>query len=339
MTELVPVAKVPGVPVAKVLVTRPIPAPGAAPLAAAGFDVEQQSVDAPLLAAELAGRVAGKDALLCMLSDRIDGALLDAAGPALRIVANFAVGFDNIDVRAATERGVLITNTPDVLTDATADVAWTLLLATARRVIEGDALVRQGRWVGWTPTQLLGAPVAGRTLGVFGLGKIGGAVARRAAGFGMRVLYTNRSRDEQAERDLGATYVPFDRLLGESDFLSLHAPLNDASRHVIDASALAAMKPTAIIVNTARGALIDEVALVVALRNRTIAGAGLDVFEAEPTLSAGLAELDNVVLLPHLGSATTDARAAMAQLCCDNILAAFEGRRPATLLNPEVLDR
>lgn len=323
----------------RVLVTRPLPEPGAAPLVDAGLAVEQHQVDAPLPAAELATRVEGKDALLCMLSDRIDGPLLDAAGPSLRVVANFAVGFDNIDVSAATARGVLITNTPDVLTDATADIAWTLLMAAARRVIEGDSLVRQGRWTGWTPTQLLGAPVAGRTLGVFGMGKIGRAVAARANGFGMRVLYHNRSRDEQAERELGATYVPLAELLAEADFLSLHAPLNEASRHVIDAGALASMKPSAILVNTARGPLVDEAALVEALRAGTIAAAGLDVFEAEPSLAPGLAELDNVVLLPHLGSATTDARAAMARLCCDNILAALDGRRPATLLNPEVLDR
>ena len=324
---------------ARVLVTRPLPEPGAGPLVTAGLEVEQQPVDAPLAAADLAALVAGQDALLCMLSDRIDGALLDAAGPSLRIVANFAVGFDNIDVPAATARGVLVTNTPDVLTDATADVAWTLLMAAARRVIEGDTLVRQGRWVGWTPTQLLGAPVAGRTLGIFGMGKIGRAVARRASGFGMPVRYHNRSRDEQAEQELGATYVPLDELLATSDFLSLHAPLNEGSRHVIDAAALAAMKSTAIIVNTARGPLIDEAALVDALRTGRIAAAGLDVFEAEPALAPGLAELDNVVLLPHLGSATTDARAAMAQLCCDNILAALGGGRPKTLLNPEVLDR
>jgi glyoxylate reductase len=321
-----------------VLVTRPLPDPGATPLVEAGLDVEQHTVDAPLPAGELATLVAGKDALLCMLSDRIDGALLDAAGPSLRVVANFAVGFDNIDVPAATARGVLVTNTPDVLTDATADLAWTLLMAAARRVIEGDTLVRQGRWVGWTPTQLLGAPVAGRTLGIFGMGKIGRAVATRASGFGMRVVYHNRSRDPEAERSVGASYVTLDELLAESDFLSLHAPLNEASRHVIDAAALAKMRPTAILVNTARGPLIDERALVEALRDGTIAAAGLDVFEAEPTLAPGLTELDNVVLLPHLGSATTDARAAMAQLCCDNILAVLDGRRPVTPLNPEVLD-
>ncbi len=323
----------------QVLVTRPLPDPGAAPLVAAGCEVEQHEIDAPLPADELAARVAGKHALLCTLADRIDDVLLDAAGPALRVVANFAVGFDNIDVSAATARGVLVTNTPDVLTDATADVAWTLLLAAARRVVEGDGLVRQGRWTGWTPTQLLGAPVAGRTLGVFGMGKIGCAVARRASGFGMRVLYTNRSRNEEAEAEVGATFVPFDELLAESDFLSLHAPLNDASRHVIDTAALAKMKPTAILVNTARGPLVDEAALVTALRDGTIAAAGLDVFEAEPALTPGLTELDNVVLLPHLGSATTEARAAMAQLCCDNILAVLEGRRPPTPLNPELLDR
>ncbi|HEY5155043.1 MAG TPA: NAD(P)-dependent oxidoreductase, partial [Acidimicrobiales bacterium] len=227
-------------------------------------------------------------------------------------------------------RGVVVTTTPDVLTEATADLAWALLLATARRVAEADALVRRGEWGGFSPTMLLGAPVAGQALGIVGLGAIGRAVARRASGFGMTVRYRNRHRDLDAERELGVTPASLDELLAASDFVSLHAPLNDESRHLIDAAALARMKPTAILVNTARGALVDEAALVDALRTGVIAGAGLDVFEREPELAAGLAALPNTVLLPHLGSGTTETRAAMVELACANIVEVLAGRPPVT---------
>src|SRR5690606_754178 len=212
----------------------------------------------------------------------------DAAGPGLRVVANLAVGYDNVDVAAARARGVVVTNTPDVLTEATADLTWALLLAAARRVVEGDALVRAGRWEGWSATQLLGAPIARRTLGIVGLGTIGTAVARRARGFGMTVPYTNRSANEAAEAEVGARRVGLDELLAEADVVSLHAPLNEGSRHLIDAAALARMKPSAILVNTGRGPLVDEAALVAALRDGEIAAAGLDVYEREPALAEGL---------------------------------------------------
>jgi glyoxylate reductase len=313
-----------------VLVTRPLPAPGAGPLREAGLHVVQLPADEPVPPAVLRGAVTGQSAILCLLTERIDAGVLDAAGPGLRVVANLAVGYDNIDTGAAAERGIVVTNTPDVLTEATADLAWALLLAAARRVVEGDALVRAGRWEGWSPTQLLGAPVAGRTLGIVGLGTIGTAVARRARGFGMTVLYHNRGRNERAEAELGARRVGLDELLAAADVVTLHAPLNDRSRHLIDAAALARMKPTAVLVNTARGPLVDEDALVAALRDGVIAAAGLDVYEGEPRLAEGLAGLPNVVLAPHIGSATTEARGAMVRLCCENIVAVLAGRPALT---------
>jgi glyoxylate reductase len=306
-------------------------------LTAAGYLVDQHDTDAAPARDELLTAVKGRDAILCMLTEQIDAELMDAAGPGLRVIANLAVGHDNIDLAAATDRGIVVTNTPDVLTEATADLAWALLLAASRRIVEGDAVVRRGDWTGWSPTQLIGVPVHGGILGVIGLGKIGVATARRAAGFGMRVIYHNRTRNYRGEGVAGARYVELDELLATSDIVSLHAPLNDASRHVIDAAALAAMKPTAILVNTARGALVDEAALVEALQRGTIAAAGLDVFEDEPAVHPGLLTLPNVVLLPHIGSATTAARAAMVRLCCDNIIAVLAGTRPPTALNRDVL--
>jgi len=319
----------------RVYVTRPLPAPGTSPLTEAGLVVDQQAEDRPATRDELLAHVAEADALLCMLTERIDAQAL-AAAPHLRVVANLAVGYDNVDVAAATAAGVVVTNTPDVLTEATADLTWALILAAARRAGEAERMVRDGRWAGWGPTQLLGQPVWGRTLGIVGLGKIGAAVARRGRGFGMDVVYHNRQRAPDAEADLGARHLPLDELFATADVISLHAPLNDQSRHLIDAAALARMKPTAVLVNTARGALVDEAALVDALASGSIAAAGLDVYEREPELAPGLRDLEQVVLLPHIGSATTQARGAMAELCCRNILAVLAGEPALTPLNPEV---
>jgi len=305
------------------------------PLVAAGVVVDQQDEDRPATRAELLDHLGEADALLCMLTERIDAEAL-AAAPRLRVVANLAVGYDNVDVAAATQAGVVVTNTPDVLTEATADLTWTLILAAARRAGEAERTVREGRWRGWGPSQLLGQPVWGRTLGIIGMGKIGAAVARRGRGFGMAVVYHNRRRAPQVEAELGARYVELDELFATADVISLHAPLNDESRHVIDAGALARMKPSAVLVNTARGPLVDEAALVEALATGTIAAAGLDVYEREPELAAGLRDLEQVVLLPHIGSATTEARGAMAELCCRNILAVLAGDPALTPLNPEV---
>jgi glyoxylate reductase len=313
-----------------VYVTRPLPAPGTMPLVEAGLQVAANERDQSPPRDELLRAVAGCRAVLSLLTERIDAELFDAAGSSLQVVANFAVGYDNIDLSAAAERNVVVTNTPGVLTEATADLAWALLLGAARRVGEAERLVRDHGWTGWSPTQLIGVPVHGRTLGIVGMGAIGTAVARRGSGFGMEVLYTNRSRRREAEAEVGATFVPLDELLERSDFVSLHAPATPQTRHLIDAAALSRMKPNAVLVNTARGPLIDEVALADALRSHVIAGAGLDVYEREPTIEPALLDLANVVLLPHLGSATSEARSAMAELACANIVAVLSGEPPLT---------
>jgi len=313
-----------------VFVTRPLPAPGIDLLVELGFEVRANDQDRPLQRAKLVAGVEGADALLCMLSDRIDEEVLDAA-PLLRVVSNYAVGFDNIDVAAARRRGIEVTTTPGVLTDATADLAWALLLSAARNLGAGERLVRAGEWTGWAPTQLLGEPLRHQTLGIVGMGAIGQAVARRAQGFGMNVVYFNRNQvSPEIETSLGAEFVPLDDLLRRSDFISLHAPLNDQSRHMFDARAFRLMKSTAVLVNTGRGALIDEAELVNVLREGQIAAAGLDVYEFEPKITEGLLTLDNVVLAPHLGSASTLARGDMVRLCCENIVEVLAGRPAVT---------
>ncbi len=289
---------------------------------------------------DLVASLAGFDGAITLLTDRIDAALLDA-NPQLKVVANCAVGFDNIEVAAATERGVAVLNTPDVLTDATADLAITLLLSVARRVPEGDAFMRSGAYRYWRLRQeQLGLDVFGRNLGVYGLGKIGRATVRRArGGFDMKVRYHDAFRlPAEQEEELGVEYVSFDELLATSDYLTIHAPLTDETRHAIDADAFAAMKDTAVLINTARGPIIDEAALVTALRDGQIAGAGLDVYEYEPDMVDGLAELrERVVLLPHLGSATEETRDRMARLSASGVRTLLEGGRPSNLVNPDVL--
>jgi glyoxylate reductase len=287
---------------------------------------------------ELLERVAGMNGLLSMLTDRVDGELLERAGPGLRVVANFAVGHDNLDLEACTARGVLATNTPDVVTEATADLAWALLLAAARRVAEGDRFLRAEQpWI-WGPEFFLGFEVHGQTLGVIGLGRIGQAVARRAAGFGMPVLYTARRRlDRDREAALGVAWRELDQLLAEADFVSIHTGLSPATRHLIGPERLARMKPTAVLVNTARGPIVDEAALAEALRAGQLGAAGLDVFEREPEVHPALLELDNVTIVPHLGTATLQTRVAMGMMAAENLLAALEDRRPPNLLNPEAL--
>jgi lactate dehydrogenase-like 2-hydroxyacid dehydrogenase len=303
-----------------------------------GITVDLRRDDRPLPAAELRAAVAGYDGLICLLTDRIDAEFL-AACPQLRVVANVAVGFDNIDVAAATRAGVAVTNTPRVLTDATADLAFTLLLSTARRVPEGDAFLRAGKYTHWRVKQeQMGVDVFGATLGLFGLGQIGRAVARRARGFDMTVLYHDVQRlPAEDERALGVTYVEFEDLLARSDFVSVHSPLTDTTRHRFDAAAFAAMKPSAMLINTARGPIVDEAALAAALRDGVIAGAGLDVFEREPEVDAQLLQLrERVVLLPHLGSATGTTRREMCRMAARNVRDALSGKRPENLVNPEV---
>jgi glyoxylate reductase len=288
--------------------------------------------------AELLERVAGKNGMMAMLTDRVDAELLERAGPGLRVVANFAVGYDNLDLEACTARGVLATNTPDVVTEATADLAWALLLAAARRVAEGDRFLRaETPWI-WGPEFFLGFEVHGKTLGVIGLGRIGQAVARRAAGFGMTVRYTARRRlDRDREAALGVAWRELDELLAEADFVTIHTGLSPATRHLIGPERLARMKPTAVLVNTARGPIVDEAALAEALRAGRLGAAGLDVFEREPEVHPALLELDNVTIVPHLGTATLETRVAMGMMAAENLLTALEGRRPPNLLNPEAL--
>jgi glyoxylate reductase len=320
----------------KVFVTRVIPDAGLA-LLREHADVEVWPHDRPPTAQELVDRARGKDALVTLLTEKVDAALL-AAAPTVRIVANVAVGFDNFDVPAATKAGVVLTNTPGVLDDTTADLAFALLMATARLIPQGDRLTRTGTWGGWGIMQLLGHDVHHAKLGIIGFGRIGRGVAKRAAGFGMQVSYHDAIRaSAEVERELGATYVPLEQLLAESDFISLHVPLMPETRHLLDAKAFAGMKPNAIVINTSRGPVIDEAALVKALRDGVIAGAGLDVYENEPKLAAGLAELDNVVLLPHIGSASIATRSKMAEIAARNVVAFFAGETPPTALNPEVL--
>ena len=263
------------------------------------------------------------EAAICTLMDTVDGELLSSASH-LKIVANYAVGYNNIDLAAARRHHIVVSNTPDVLTDATADLTWALLLATARRVVEGDALVRSNRWMGWTPTQHLGKEVSGKTLGIIGMGRIGRAVAQRAEGFRMAIRY----QSHHSPPAVPGVWEPraLDRLLQESDFVTLHVPLNSKTRHLIGARELSLMRPTAILINTSRGPVIDEAALAHALQSGTIAGAGLDVYEEEPTVHPLLPSLKQVVLLPHLGSATMQTRVQMGLICLDNIQAVLEGR-------------
>jgi len=288
---------------------------------------------------ELLEAVADIDALLCLLTDRIDAEVFDAA-PKLKIVANYAVGYNNIDVEEATRRGILVTNTPGVLTETTADLTWALIMAIARRVVEGDRFMRAGKFQGWAPMLLLGSDVYGKTLGIIGMGQIGQAVARRAIGFDMNILYSDVFVDlpPVAEHLLHADEVSVDELLERSDFVTLHVPLVEETYHLIGRRELELMGPNSYLINASRGPVVDEEALVEALREGVIAGAALDVFEDEPAMKPGLAELDNVVLLPHLGSATIETRTAMADLAVSNILDFFAGKRPPTPVNPEVLD-
>jgi gluconate 2-dehydrogenase len=301
------------------------------------FEVDANQSDTPLMPAQLAERLADKDGTMTVLTDRIDETLL-ARCTKLKAVCNIAVGFNNFDLKAMSAHGVLATNTPGVLDAATADFTWTLLLATARRLTEAEAWLRAGEWKGWRLKQFLGMDVQGATLGVIGMGRIGQAVARRARGFDMPVLYHNRTRlAPELERECNARHVGLDELLAQSDIVTLHTPYNTESYHLIGAPELAKMKKSAILVHAARGGVVDDAALIAALKSGTIAGAGLDVFENEPKLNPEFLKLRNVVLAPHIASATTSTRRNMAMLAARNLVAALSGERPPNLLNPEVL--
>jgi glyoxylate reductase len=289
------------------------------------FQLVQEPLDALPALLELREGLCQADVAIVTLGDRIDAETIHAA-TRLKILANYAVGYNNIDLAAARARDLIVTNTPDVLTDATADLTWALLLATARRVVEGDALIRSGQWTGWSPTQLLGAEVSSKTLGIIGMGRIGQAVARRAVGFRMPVRYHTRQYQATASLPREWEYRSLQDLLREADVVTIHVPLLPATHHLIGARELAWMRPTAFLINTARGPIVDEGALVEALKTGIIAGAGLDVYEQEPALHSGLAQLEQVVLLPHLGSATLQARTQMGLVCLENIHAVLDGR-------------
>jgi glyoxylate reductase len=311
----------------KVLVTREIPEAGLRLLE--GFDVSML-YERPPERGELLEAARGASGILATATDNIDGEVMDAAGEGLKVVANMAVGYDNIDVKAAEERGVVVTNTPGVLDETTADVAFMLMLAAARRLGEGERLLRAGRWEWWGPKQLRGLDVWGKKLGIVGMGRIGQAVARRARGFGMEVLYHNRSRKEGAEREIGARYLGLEDLLRACDFVSIHTPLTEETRHLIGERELDLMKPTAVLVNTSRGPVVDEGSLADALESGRIFAAGLDVYEEEPKVHPKLLELDNVVLAPHIGSASMETRDRMATLAAENLRAVLSGEPAKT---------
>lgn len=321
-----------------VFVTRKIPDEGLELLKKRCDVVEVGPEDRPLSQKELAEKVKNRDAILCMLNDRIDERVLRAAKRA-RGFANYAVGYDNIDVDKATELGLMVTNTPGVLTDATADLAWALLFAAARRIGEADRHTRSGKWRGWGPMQLLGVSITGATLGVIGTGRIGTNFALKSMGFGMRVLYHDLQPNKVLEREVKARRGSKNELLAKSDFVALHVPLTSKTHHLLKGEDFDRMKPTAILINTSRGPVVDEAALVGALRKRKIAAAALDVYENEPKLASGLLKLPNLVCVPHIGSATVGTRRQMAVMAAECVVAMLEGKAPRYLVNPEVLKR
>ncbi|NMA61862.1 MAG: D-glycerate dehydrogenase [Firmicutes bacterium] len=318
-----------------VFVTRKLPGNGLDKLRSL-CNVTVYPEDRNMTKGELLEIVAKQDALITMLSDPIDGEVI-TAGEKLKVIANYAVGFNNIDLASATAKGIPVVNTPDVLTNASADLAWALLMSAARRVVEGDQMTRKGEFTGWAPEMLLGVEVYGKTLGLIGAGRIGQAVAKRAMGFDMKTLYHNRNRlPLEIEQKFNLEYVDLDTLLRESDFVSLHCPLTPETKYLIDERELKLMKPTAVLINTARGPVVNEVALVKALKEGTIYSAGLDVFEDEPALKPGLAELPNVVLTPHIASAGLETRVQMVEMVVNDVLAVLQGDRPSNVVNPEV---
>ena len=319
----------------KVFVTRAIPEKGFE-LIKDFCDVDLWLDDLPPKRADLLQHMHGIDGLLCLLTDKIDDEVINAAGEQLRVISNFAVGFDNIDIDAATARKIPVGNTPDVLTDATADFAFALLMAVARRIPEGERYVHEGKWRTWGPMTLLGVDLKGATLGLIGFGRIGKAMARRAIGFDMRVIYCNRN-EAKTDPDFQATLVDLETLLKESDFISLHTPLTNETRHLIDSEALSKMKPNSVLINTARGPIVDPDALYEALKEKRIFGAGLDVTEPEPLpIDSPLLTLDNVVIVPHIASASKTARDNMSWMAARNLIAGLKGEHLPNCVNPQV---
>lgn len=325
---------------AKIFVTRQIPGDHLEKLKTAGHEVVISEFDRPLTGEELVAKVKGADALLCLLTDRIDGDLMDAAGPQLKVISNYAVGFDNIDVKAATDRQIPVCNTPsDEVNEAVAEHTWVLIMAVARRVIEADEFVRQGGYKGWGPNLFLGPSIIGKTLGIIGLGRIGSLVARRAKGYNLTVLYNKHEPDIEAEKELGVIFASLDELLAKSDFVTIHVPLTEETRHMIGAEALAKMKKGSYLVNTARGPIVDEKALTAVLQAGNLAGAALDVFDNEPNIPQELLGMQNVITTPHIASATFEARNKMGEMAVNAILDALSGKKPTNLVNEEVWEK
>lgn len=320
----------------KVFITRKIPRPGIDLLIDNDFDVEVFSENNPIPQEVIMKKIKQFDVLLPLLTDSISKEVIEK-GENLKIIANYAAGFNNIDIAAATAKNIAVTNTPGVLTDATADLTWALIMAISKRIVESDIFTREGNFTGWEPMLFLGAEISGKTLGIIGAGKIGTAVAKRGAGFNMNILYTSRNKNKTIESELNGLKVKLNELLLNSDYISLHVPLMDKTFHLIDKQEFLQMKKSAYIINTSRGPVMNESALVEALRNNQIAGAGLDVYENEPEIHADLMKLKNVVLLPHIGSATLETRAKMAIMSATNIITYFQGVKPPNILNPEVL--
>ena len=320
----------------KIFVTRKIPAEGIEILKKNFKTVIVNSKNKNLTKKELIKKVRDVDGLLCLLTDRIDADVINAMRKC-KVISNYAVGYNNIDVETATKKGIIVTNTPGVLTDATADLTWALLLAVARRIVEADKFLREGKFKGWEPMLMLGAEVSDKTLGIIGAGRIGTAVGLRAKGFRMKVLYFDKRKNEVLEGELGAKKVTLETLLKNSDFVTIHVPLTPETKHLIGRRELKLMKKTAFLINTSRGEVVDEKALLEALKTGEIAGAALDVFEKEPYVTPGLKRLKNVVLTPHIGSATTSARTKMAIMAAENLTKALLGKIPGSIVNPEVL--
>lgn len=314
----------------RVFITRRIPDAGIALLEDRGYAVEIYEKDQSVPQELLAKRVATCDGLISLLSDRIDQSIIDRAG-ALKIIANYAAGYNNIDVAHARSKGIEVTNTPDILTPATADLTWALILAVSKRIVESDAFLRAGKFAGWGPLLMLGAEITGKTLGIIGAGRIGQAVGRRAKGFDMQLLYYSRKRGKRFEGETGARFLQLEALLKESDFITFHCPLTEDTYHLLNRERMKLLKSTAFVINTSRGAVIEEEALIEALAAGRIAGAGLDVFEKEPQVPERLIQLKNVVLLPHIGSATLETRSEMARIAAKNVISVLENNKA---LNP-----
>lgn len=318
----------------KVFVTRKIPGDHIERLIKNGFDVEISSFNRPLVSEELLKGILGADAVLSLLSDKIDGDVMDAAGPNLKIISNYAVGFDNINIPDATKRGILVTNTPsDEVNEAVAEHTWALILALARRIVEADEATRHGAYKGWEPDIFLGTNLIGKTLGIIGMGRIGSMVARRAAGYKMNVLYNCRTQDPKVEQELGVKFASLDELLSQSDFVSLHVPLTEETMHMINKTAFAKMKKGSYLINTARGPVVDERDLIDALSSAQIAGAALDVFDNEPNISPELISNQRVITTPHIASATWEARNKMGEQAVDAIIDALSGKKPQNLVD------